>query len=142
MTTLQDIGHEIQSAYASSMSAGHAAWMSHMGPDMRVFHVPELPGDGQPLPTAGIGDQAGAEVDALAKLNTRINVQSVREAADDLLILETLFTGTLPNGTDFAFPNTLLYTFRDGKIARLVEVASQEMWTTLRAALAEFGYQH
>jgi ketosteroid isomerase-like protein len=141
MTTLLDIGHEIRDAYASSMAAGHSAWMSYMGEDMRVFHVPELPGDGSPRPAAGIGDQAGAEVSALDKMNTRINVKTVRQASDDLLILETQFTGTFPNGTDFSYPNVLLYTFSSGKIVRLVEVASEQMWTEMRAALAEFGYK-
>jgi ketosteroid isomerase-like protein len=140
MTTLEDIGNEIRDAYAVSMSAGHACWMRYVGEGMRVFHVPELPGDGTPVDVSRIGQQADAEVVGLAKLDTRITVQAVRQVGDDLLILETEFTGTIPGGKAFSYPNVLLYSFADGKIVRLVEVGSRDMWSSLRAALAEVGY--
>ncbi|MFI5053229.1 MAG: nuclear transport factor 2 family protein [Acidimicrobiia bacterium] len=134
---LIEIGNQIRAAYATSMGDGHAAWLGHAGPGMQVFHVPELPGDGTPIDPEQVRAGAAAEVDALAKIQCRIDVETVRQAGDDLLILETVFTGTLPDGNDFRFDNVLLYTFRDGKIARLVEVASGDMWSTLSKALQE-----
>jgi hypothetical protein len=46
-----------------------------------------------------------------------------------------VFTGTLPSGDDFRYENTPIYTFREEKIVRLIEVGSQDMWTTLSKAL-------
>ena len=140
MTDLLEIGHAIRDAYASSVSEGHAAWMGYAGDGMRVYHVPELPGDGHPIDVSQLGGAADAESDALAKIDTRITVDTVRAIGDDMLALETTFTGTLPDGPAFRYPNVLLYTFRDGKIVQLVEVASADMWSTLRAALATVGF--
>jgi ketosteroid isomerase-like protein len=136
-TNLIEIGNQIRDAYATSMGDGHAAWLGYAAPGIQVFHVPELPGDGTPIDPEQVRAGAEAEVDALAKINCRIDVATVRQAGDDLLMLETVFTGTLPNGSDFRFDNVLLYTFRDGKIVRLVEVASGDMWSTLQKALQE-----
>src|ERR1700722_9038036 len=136
-TDLLDIGNRIRDAYAMSIAEGHAAWLGSAAVGMQVFHVPELPGDGTPVDPSQIQAGADAETGALEKINCRINVEAVRQAGDDLLMLETVFTGTLPDGTDFRYPNVLLYTFRDAKIVRLVEVASADMWITLSKALRE-----
>ncbi len=135
MTDLLAIGNIIRDAYNSSIADGHAAWRDHVADGLQVYHVPELPGDGTPVDLRMLGDAGQAETDALGKLDTRITVETVRQAGDDTVILETTFTGALPNGTRFRFPNVLMYTFRDGKIVGLVEVASAEMWSTLQAAL-------
>jgi ketosteroid isomerase-like protein len=136
-TNLIEIGNEIRDAYASSIAEGHAAWLAYAGPGMQVFHVPELPGDGTPIDPELARAGAAAEVDALAAIRCRIAVESVRRAGDDLLVLETVFTGTLPGGDDFRYDNVLLYMFEDGRITRLVEVASGDMWSTLSKALRD-----
>lgn len=138
MTDLLDIGNKIRDAYASSIGDGHAAWMGYAAKGMTVYHVPELPGDGTPLGDLDkLAAGADAETAALEKISCRINVETVRQAGDDLLILDCVFTGVLPSGDPFSYPNVLLYTFRDGKIARLVEVASADMWSTLSKALRD-----
>jgi hypothetical protein len=134
---LQEIGERIQAGYASSIAEGHAAWTGHVGPGMQVFHVPAMRGDGTPIDPSMLAGAADAEVVALAKISCRITVDAVRHAGDDLLILEAVYTGVLPNGDDFSYPNVLLFTFVDGAIARIVEVASAEMWSTLARALRD-----
>ena len=138
MTDLLDIGSTIRDAYATSIGEGHKAWMGYAAKGMTVYHVPELPGDGTPL---GDLDQlaagADAETSALEKISCKITVEAVRQTGDDLLILECVFTGVLPSGDAFSYPNVLLFTFRDDKIARLVEVASADMWSTLSKALRD-----
>jgi ketosteroid isomerase-like protein len=136
-TNLLEIGNQIRDAYATSIGAGHTAWLGHAAPGMQVFHVPELPGDGTPIDPEQIRAGAEAEVDALAKIDCNIAVETVRQVGDDLLVLETVFTGTLPSGDDFRYDNVLLYTFRDGKIVRLVEVAPGDMWSVLSKALRD-----
>jgi hypothetical protein len=136
-TNLVEIGNDIRDAYNSSNAEGTAKWLSYAGPGLQIFHVPELPGDGTPFDPSQLGDSVDAEGSALEKINCKIDVQSVRQLGDDTLALETVFTGTLPGGDDFRYSNVLIYTFRDGKIARLVEVASEDMWTTLSKALAD-----
>ncbi len=54
-------------------------------------------------------------------------------------VLDLFFTGTLPDGEDYRFRNVFLYTVRDGKFVRLVEVASKEMWAFLAEASQKYG---
>jgi ketosteroid isomerase-like protein len=136
-TNLIEIGNHIRDAYAASNGEGTATWLSYGAPGLQVFHVPELPGDGTPFDPTQLGDSVGAEADALEKIHCRIDVQTVRQLGDDTLALETVFTGVLPDGNDFRYTNVLIYTFRDGRIVRLVEVASEDMWSTLSKALAD-----
>jgi hypothetical protein len=136
-TNLLDIGARIQAGYASSIAEGHAAWTGHVGEGMQVFHVPAMRGDGTPIDPSQLAGAADAEVVALEKISCRITVDAVRQAGDDLLILEAVYTGVLPNGENFSYPNVLLFTFDDDSITRIVEVASADMWSTLARALRD-----
>jgi len=40
-----------------------------------------------------------------------------------------------------AYPNVLIFTFREGKIVQLVEVASAEMWSALQDAMRAVGHR-
>jgi ketosteroid isomerase-like protein len=133
--SLLGIGNSIRDAYASSVGEGHASWLGYCAQGMQVYHVPALPGDGTPIDPPRIGAGASAETKALEAIRCRIGVEAVRQAGDDTLILETVFTGTLSSGDDFRYDNTLIYTFRDDKIVRLIEVGSEDMWTTLAKEL-------
>jgi hypothetical protein len=136
-TNLVAIGNRIRDAYASSNGEGTAAWLSYGAPGLQVFHVPELPGDGTPFDPTQLRDSVDAEAAALEKINCRIDVRTVRQIADDTLVLDAVFTGTLPEGTDFLYSNVLIYTFAGDRIVRLVEVASEDMWQTLSKALRD-----
>ena len=136
-TDLLEMGNLIRDAYASSIAEGHASWIGLAAPGLQVFHVPALPGDGTPIDPELVKAGAEAESAALEKISCRIDVQEVRAVGDDLLILEAVFTGTLPDGTAFRYSNVLLYTVHDGRITRLVEVASEDMWSTLSRALRD-----
>src|ERR1700722_4955109 len=136
-TNLIEIGHKIRDGYASSVTEGHAAWMHRISPDgMRHIHVPEMThkADGVDLPPAD-DSEVEAKAHALDMINTRVSVENVRQAGDDVLILETLYTGTLPDGKEFRFPDIQLFTFHDAKIVQLIQVASAEMCATLLGAM-------
>jgi hypothetical protein len=140
MIDLLAIGNALRAGYNTSIAEGHAVMNAHFGPGVRVYHVPELPGDGTPVDLSKLGPAAEAETSALAKLEARINVETVRQTGDDTIVLETVFTGTLPNGSAFRFPNVLIYTFDGDKVSRLIEVASAEMWSTLQQAFIDLGF--
>ena len=137
-TNLIELGNQIRDGYASSVAEGHAAWMHYISPDgMRHIHVPEMThkADGQLDFPPSDDSEVEAKAHALDMIKTRVVVENVRQAGNDMLILETLYTGTLPDGNDFRYPDTQLFTFRDGKIVQLIQVASAEMWATLLGAL-------
>ena len=136
---LLEIGHRIQEAYASSVAEGHAAMGAYTAHDVEIVHVPEVAADGHSS-AEKLEGRAEAEAAALAELKAHLTIETVRQAGDDLLILETALSGTLPDGTDFRFPEAMLHTFRDGKIVRTVLVGSTEMFSTLAPVMKELGY--
>ncbi len=141
MLDLLAVGNEIKDGYGTSISDGHAAWQAYARDGMRVYHVPELPGDGTPVDLSKLLAAGRGGTEALSKLGTRITVEAVRQAGENTLILESVFTGTLPDGAPFRYPNVIIFSFRDGSIEQLVEVASAEMWSTLQQAMRATGYQ-
>lgn len=136
---LLEIGHRIQEAYGKSVAEGHAAMGAYTAHDVEIVHVPEVAADGASSADK-LEERGKSEAAALAKLQARLTIEAVRQAGDDLLILETALTGTLLNGTDFRFPEAMLHTFRDGKIVRTVLVGSTEMFSRLAPVMKELGY--
>jgi hypothetical protein len=65
----------------------------------------------------------------------RVKVNNVRQLGDDLLVLETVYSATLPGGEDVSFDDVIMWTFKNGRIVRQVQVASTDMWETFRNAL-------
>jgi hypothetical protein len=70
-----------------------------------------------------------------AVINLQHTVHHVRQIGDDLLVLETTMSATLPDGRAVSFPDVVMWTFKNGRIVRQVQIASKETWTTLRDAL-------
>lgn len=157
-TEIEEIGRRLQEAFASSQAEGHALRKSYYSDDgCEVFHVPpahvegavyRYNADGLRLENVPGSDVlAAGEAEAaqrggpspLDRIGLRLEIDSYRQIFDDTLVLDLFFTGTLPDGEDYRFRNVFLYTVRDGKFVRLVEVASKEMWDFFAQASQRYG---
>lgn len=132
---LAEIGERLRAAYNSSFAEGLKGFQELVDPAGYLHvHIPAVSHkkDGEWLtPKTDYTQQAAV----MAKINLRVTVNSVRQIGDDLLVLETIYSATLPSGEDVAFDDVVMWTFKDGRIVRQIQVASEEMWETLRTAL-------
>jgi hypothetical protein len=133
---LLEIGHRVRDAYASSFAEGSKLSNQLASPE-GYLHV-HIPGvshkqDGEWITPAS--DYGAGQSEAFARINLRVTVNNVRQLGDDLLVLETVYSATLPDGRDVSFDDVIMWTFEGGRMVRQVQVASTEMWDTLREAL-------
>lgn len=133
---LLEIGRRVQAAYASSFAEGSRILNEIASPE-GYLHV-HIPGvshkrDGEWITPSS--DYGAGQADVYARIGLRVRVDDVRQLGDDLLVMEAVFSATLPDGRDVSFGDVIMWTFRDGRVVRQVQVASTEMWDTLRDAL-------
>jgi hypothetical protein len=133
---LLEIGRRVQAAYASSFAEGSKI-LNEIASPGGYLHV-HIPGvshkqDGEWITPAS--DYGSGQADVFAKINLRVAVNDVRQLGDDLLVLEAVFSASLPDGRDVTFDDVIMWTFVNGRVVRQVQVASTEMWDTLRDAL-------
>jgi ketosteroid isomerase-like protein len=134
-TSLLDIGNRIQRAYASSFAEGLQAFNEVVDPDGYLHvHIPAVSHkqDGEWITP---DNKYTAQAEVMARIHLRVSVNAVRQIGDDLLVLETVYSATLPGGKDVSFDDIILWTFKNGRIVRQIQVASTEMWDTLRTGL-------
>jgi hypothetical protein len=77
----------------------------------------------------------GATAEVMKRISLGVAVNSVRQIGDDLLVLETVYSAILPSNERVSFDDVILWTFKNGRIVRQIQVASGKMWDTLRDAL-------
>jgi hypothetical protein len=138
---LVEIGHRFRDAHASSFSEGQRVSSEYFASEGYLHvHIPAAPHkqDGEWIIPKS--DTAEGQADVMGRINLRVRVNKVRQLGDDLLVLETTYSATLPDGRDVSFEDVIMWTFnKDRRITRQVQVASTEMWDTLRDALQTVG---
>ena len=136
--TAEEIGYEIQEAFARSTSQGWNTVGEHLSASgVEGYHIPEIEVDGLMI----IDREALArEGKAFEKVDISVTVDRVRPIADDTVILETRWTGTVESG-DFDLPMAFIFTVMAGKIVRAIETYShfatpvgQEVWEKIATA--------
>jgi ketosteroid isomerase-like protein len=134
--SLLEYGYRVRDAHASSFAEGMKAMNELASPDGYLHvHIPAVnhKQDGEWLvPKA---DYGAAQAKNMAAINLRVKVNNVRQIGDDLLVLETVYSATLPDGKDVAFDDVILWTFKNGRMVRQIQVATPGMWDTLVKAL-------
>jgi ketosteroid isomerase-like protein len=133
---LLEIGNRVRAAYASSFAEGVQLFNQLCAPEGYLHvHIPAVSHkqDGEWIVPPADGRRETASV--MGRINMRVAVNSVRQLGDDLLVLETVYTATAADGKDASFDDVILWTFKNGRIVRQVQVASTEMWDTFRNAL-------
>jgi ketosteroid isomerase-like protein len=130
------IGNQIRDAYASSFAEGLKLFNQLCAPEGYLHvHIPAVSHkqDGEWItPGSDYGVQTAA---VMGRINLGVVVNNVRQLGDDLLVLETVYSATLADGTNVSFDDVILWTFKNGRIVRQVQVASTAMWDTFRNAL-------
>ncbi len=132
--TAGEIGYDIQSAFARSTPEGWATLSSHMNADgIEGYHIPAMSVDGLML----VDREALAfEAQGFEKLGFKMVVDVVRPIADDTVIIEMTWSGTMASGP-FSFPMPIIFTVMAGKIVRAIEVCDfdtpvgREFWETM-----------
>jgi hypothetical protein len=127
---------------AHNQVAGHApdvvGIVNELADPEGFLHVHIPPGghkiDGEWMMPKSI-DGVKAYAEKTGAINLRRTVDHVRQIGDDLLVLEITMSATLPDGRDVSFPNVMMWTFKNGRVVRQIQVASKELWVTLRDAL-------
>jgi ketosteroid isomerase-like protein len=132
---LLDVGNRIRDAYAASFAEGLKLFNELAEPQGYLHvHIPAVSHkqDGEWITP---DTKYGAQAEVMGRIHLRVSVNNVRQIGDDLLVLETVYSATLPGGKDVSFDDIILWTFKNGRITRQIQVASTQMWDTLRNAL-------
>jgi hypothetical protein len=132
---LAEIGNRVRDAYNSSFAEGSKVFHELADPAGYLHvHIPAVSHkqDGEWMVPS---DNYAATADVMGRIKLRVTVNNVRQIGDDLLVLETVYSATLPSGEDVSFDDIVMWTFKDGRVVRQIQVASTLMWETLRNAL-------
>jgi ketosteroid isomerase-like protein len=118
MTTAEQLAQHLRDAYGRSMEDGLAAAGEFIADEFELAHEPPHVADGMKTGAemAAMWAQEGSMLKA-AMPDVALTDIEITSSGDDVT-LSAHMRGTSPDGSTLAHPYTVVYTLREGKVAR------------------------
>lgn len=118
MVTAAQLAQHLRDAYARGMDDGLAAAGDFIADDFELAHEPAHPADGMKdgKEMAAMWASEGEMLRA-AMPDVALTEMEITDRGDDVTVTATM-QGTSPDGSSLSHPYLVVYTVRDGKVAR------------------------
>jgi ketosteroid isomerase-like protein len=118
MVTAAELAQHLRDAYARGMDEGLAAAGEFVADDFELAHDPPHPADGMKHgPEMAAMWAAEGEMLRAAMPDVALSEMEITDHGDDVTITATM-RGTRPDGAALSHPYHVVYTVRDGRVAR------------------------